>query len=122
MSTYNYGPITATALRLIKKFGEKATFTRETSAPETDEPWNGSEPIVETQILDAVFLKYKTEDIDGAIIRTSDQKVLVSAVGVTFELDQRVKLTRDGQDFVIISSAILNPGGTRLIYTLQVRQ
>lgn len=119
---FNYARAARTAQRLIDKFGSKAKLVGFVDVPNTDQP---NRPGTRTQFeqeFNMVFLNYKADDVDGTGIRQGDQKVLMSAMNVLIPAKLTGTIVRDGEAWSIVQIKILNPGGTRIIYTAQVRK
>lgn len=123
MSDFNYGRLAASAKGMIHKFGKLADLFVNVETPNVSEPWNP--PTIETKTLKTkmVFLSYKVEDIDGTVIKMGDRKVLVDAMSLTLtpEVDAWV-VDPDGVRYTVVNLKRIDPGNTKLLYTLQVRQ
>lgn len=119
---FNYGMVVKTAQRLIKRFGGSINIvvTNITPAAQGWKPGTTAAPtIIET---DGVFLNYEQKFVDGTVIKQGDQKVLFSAVGVEFPPEVSGYIIRKTEKWNIKSIRPLNPGGTVIIYSAQVRQ
>lgn len=122
VAKFNYGMVVRTAQRLIKRFGGliNIVVTNITPATEGWKPGTAGEPtIIET---DGVFLNYEEKFIDGTVIKRGDQKVLFSAQDIAFPPEVSGTITRGTEKWNIKSIKPLNPGGTVIIYSAQVRQ
>ena len=117
----------ALAKRLIEKNGQAITLRSFTAAaaPDPAKPW---EPGANTPVdatVNAVFLEYGLNYIDGTVVQTGDQKVLVpstdtAGAAISPKLDGEV--LRGAESWKIISLNPLNPNGQSIIYELQVRK
>lgn len=114
----------ATALRLLTKYGQAVTVTKRTAG--AYDIATGSAAVTETAQagIGAIF-DYGQGDIDGTLIQDGDKQVLLSpllASGddlVAPEVDDIV--TIDGVVCTIKSVKTLAPGGTPVLYDLNVR-
>lgn len=122
MSTFDYGRAAATASRLIKKFGVPVTIVATNISPNPGESWKPGVANPLTQGGLAVFLNYDQTLVDGTLIRSGDQKVLLSAGELTFAPSFIGYLQRGSEKWNIVKIEPLNPGDTLVMYTLQVRR
>jgi len=115
--TYDYGPITESATRLITKFGEEYTFTRTTDG--SYNPATGTASTTnETFTKNALVLEYNDRDLaNGAIIR-GDRRMLVESY--QFEVGDKVDIASDTYQVVNVSETA--PGGDIIVTNLQVRK
>lgn len=124
MSQFNYGRTVAASKRLINRFGDNATIVVSVDTPNVDEWKPATRTDVSTDVI-AVFLDYDEEFINGTTIRKDDQKVLFNA-SVTFAPNLVGYITRQVGDITerwnILNVKPLNPGGTIIMYTVQVRK
>jgi hypothetical protein len=111
----------ATALRLLRKYGQFMTLTQNT--PGSYDPATGS---VSTSasgetVTGAVF-DYPAKMIDGTLIRQGDKTVYLAAKGMTLTPAPGMTLTdADANTYTVITAQPLNPAGVAVIHTLQVR-
>lgn len=118
MSAFDYTRSQATALRLITKFGTSATLMRE-GAPVG--PVYNPEPGTQTELsVTVVFDTYRSDEIDGTLIRRDDLKVLMASGDVVPTVEDRLK-DASGNTFSIVQIDALKPGGTVLMWTMQCR-
>lgn len=117
MANYDYAKSQGTADRLIDKFGQVGTVKR---TENTGTPWNPTQTIMDYDCK-LVVLSYNNKDIDGSLIKASDKKVYVSALGLTIEPMTTDKLVIAGKENTIISVKPLNPAGVSVYYECQCR-
>lgn len=110
-----------TAVRLIKKFGRQTQVLIRATAPDTaGEPWDGNVSEGVPQTVDAVFLDFDDDQIDGSVIQAGDQKVLIAAKGNP-AIDTADSIIDAGRRWRIIDANLLKPGNVEFLWTLQVR-
>lgn len=122
MATFKYARLARTAQRLIERFGVKETLTGYTDVPNPTAP---NKPPIRTPVVlqaNAVFLDIDEKLIDGTLIKQGDMKVLLSCLEVTLPPQFKGTITQGADIWSIEQIKPLNPGGIRLIYTLQVRK
>lgn len=122
---FQYARLARTAQRLIDRFGISEKL--EGFVDGVPDPARPNRPPVRTpfgQDVNAVFLDIDTKLIDGTLIKTGDMKVLLSPGDVTIPLNLTGTISRSAEDEVwsIVNCRTLNPGGIKLLYTLQVRR
>ena len=115
--TYDYGPITESATRLITEYGKEYTFTRTTDG--TYNPATGTaSTTTETFAKNALVLEYNARDLaNGAILR-GDRRMLAEAY--SFEVGDKVDIASDTYQVVNVSETA--PGGDIIVTNLQVRK
>ena len=117
--TYDYSVPAATAIRLVKRFGQSATLRRSVYASGFDP---GAATVTDTPCRVAVT-DYSTRERDGTKIRVGDKKVLMSTEGLgSIEPTTQDKLLIGGVVHVIVDVSTLSPAGTPVLHTLQVRK
>ncbi|SDE96438.1 hypothetical protein SAMN05421538_11813 [Paracoccus isoporae] len=109
-----------TASRIIKRFGQTATFERPGESGGT--PWDPEPgtPTFHTAIVAVV--DYEQEHRDGTLIQANDLRVLVSVVGLDIVPNLADRLTIGGAEYSIANVTPLAPDGTVRMYDLQVRR
>ena len=139
---FQYARLARTAQRLIDRFGNVETLKgfvehqeepyaanyaddyADTGTPSTTAP--NRPPIRDpyTQSIKAVFLNIEDEHIDGTLIKAGDMKVLMSPLSATIRPLLTGTITREaeGEVWSVVKMKTLNPGGIKLLYTLQVRR
>jgi hypothetical protein len=113
----------ALAKKLIAKYGQKVTlkiFT--TTIPDPNSPWKPGAPGEALQEADGVFLRYEQSNIDGELIQSGDQKVLIPSEGLVIDPDVQGQVIRGSETWKIVKVSALNPNGQTILYTVQVRR
>jgi hypothetical protein len=128
----SYSALAAKADSLITKFGRSMTLTRNDQADPSDpsKPWRGSTGAADVSItVIGVFTDYTKEDVDGTLVRRGDKKVILSASAATTaagssnsKVEDYDALVDGGVSWNIVHTTVVEPGDTRIIYELQVRQ
>ncbi len=119
-----FDSVIALAKRLISKNGQTVTlrsFNAETPL-DPEKPWKPGNNTAVDQTIEAVFLGYEQRYIDGETIRAGDQRVFISAKGLTVPPEIEGLVLRGSELWKIISIKPLNPNGQVILYELQVRQ
>lgn len=123
---FQYSRMARTAKRLIDRFGGPAALKAYYDTPNPDQPNRPGTRVSVEQNLQAVFLKYEEKHIDGTQVKMGDQRVLIEAMSLVLPVQLKGQIVRqlDGESEVwnIVTIKPLNPGGVRLIYTIQVRR
>ena len=117
----------ALADRLITKNGEKAQLRRTTAGttPDPSVPFERDDPTTQNFPTAAVWLSYKDNRVDGAIIRRGDQRVLVPAADLGSIEPNNITdsiVRASGEAWNIVEVKPLSPNGQKIIYELQVRK
>lgn len=122
---FNYTNLRDTAAALIRRFGAPAVLVTYEDIPAPDP----ADPPVRTRVEHptiAVFLKYRSEDIDGTRVLAKDQQVLMHAdqsdMPPEGEVEGDHEIVRDGIAWKMIQVSILKPGPVTMLYKVQVRQ
>lgn len=117
---FNYAKSAATARKLLANFGQDLTLTKASVLGGTDEvgnPLPGTDELVITG--KGVSLDYNRQEIDGTNIIMGDQKLILEATDNAPEVEMTVPV--NGKTFRVMDVMPLEPAGTTVIYTLQVR-
>jgi hypothetical protein len=125
MSTqFQYARLARTAQRLIDRFGITENIVGFVDVPNPDQPNRPGSRIEYDQDVSAVFLKIDEKLVDGQLIKSGDMKVLVSPNMATLDVKMTGTISRAAENEVwsIVNIKTLNPGGVKLLYTLQVRR
>lgn len=124
---YDYSEFETLASDLIAEYGRALTMLKSGTTPNSvGEPWKGvsnrfSAATAGTEIaVTGVVLEYNERDFTDEVKR-GDKYVLVAAKGIA-DISLYDGLNDGGSVWRIVSSNILKPGGTSLLYALQVRQ
>ena len=122
-----YATTAAKAQALIKSRGRAITINHvaDAVAADPDRPWDTTDnPAGPTEFPTfGVFISYDSKDVDGEKIKATDLKLLVSPVGMPFDIANRDTITDSKHgDLSIQDIDPIEPGDTRVLYTLQVRR
>lgn len=117
MTSFDYARATATAQRLIARFGQSATLQRITNSGTSYNPTRTPADHACT----VVVLDFDDTLVDGTRIKKSDRRVIMSTAGLTIEPTTTDKLIVDGQTYAVHAVTSLNPGGTTVYWELQAR-
>jgi hypothetical protein len=113
-----YSGLQSTAAALIAGKGQPITLTSRT--PGAYDPATGTAAItVTTEVTAGVVLDFSSKDIDGTLIKVGDKRVILKAT--TILPTTTSTLTIGGVVHTIVDAYPVNPGGTLLIYKIQVR-
>lgn len=123
MTAFDYARSRATAERLIARFGRAVTVRRKAVSGAT-EAWNPSTGTVTTTDYPAtaVITEYAAREIDGTLIRREDRRVQLSTEGLNITPTTADALIVGSDVLAIVNVAPLEPGGTVVLYELQVRK
>ena len=118
--SYNYAQLTATATRLLTKFGEDTTITRLGGATFSPQLGSYSGGTTTTLAGQGVRLNYTSSEIDGEIIRRDDARLYFSGdVGLPRTDDDCLF---DAEHYRVMNVKALSPDGTDVMYELQLRR
>lgn len=118
MTAFDYTGLRATAQRLLSRFGQSATLTRRAASGTAYDP-----TISETgYTVTVAVMEYSNREREGALIQTGDKKVYLSTEGLSITPTVADTLTVGGAKHEIVNVMHLDPGGTVLMYELQVRR
>lgn len=118
MTTFNYARTRATAERLIERFGQTGALRRTTS---DSDPFNPAQTTADHVCTFAV-LDYAKRDVDGTLIKQTDQMVYLSTSGLAIAPETTDRLVVGGTALTIVSVKPLSPAGTVVMWELQVRK
>lgn len=114
---YDYGPLKATAERLIHRFGMAATL--ETAGAATGDPWNPTPGAVTQTEVQVVQGFERLRDAAGTLVgRTLHTLTISTSAGVVPQKADRIQV--DGQWVEIDEVRPVSPGGTDLLYEVDV--
>jgi len=117
---FNYTKSAATAKKLLTNFGQDLTFTKASVSGGQDQFGNPLPGTTELTVTGkGVALEYKRAEIDGTNIVMGDQKLILEATADAPEIEMTVPI--QGKTFRVMDVMPLEPAGTTVIYTLQVR-
>jgi hypothetical protein len=110
-----------TALRLLRKYGQSMTLTARTNG--AYDTATGAQTVTETaHTVTGAMFDYPAKMIEGTLIRQGDKQAIVAASGLAVTPAPGMKLTdAAGAVYTVVTAEALNPAGTAVIHTLQVR-
>lgn len=120
MSAFDYTKTAATVDRLLKRFGASATLQRVVHG--TYDPDTGTTTADTTSTWTGVGAKfdYEQKEIDGTNIRTGDQRVYLSVVGIV-NPQSGDTLAIGATTYNVVASRPLQPALMAVLYDVQVR-
>ena len=124
MSLFDYTKSATTALRLLTRFGQDVTLTRETTG--AYDPALSTAPVsTVTETRKAVLLDYDRINFgqtlqDGTRIQMGDRRCLMGADGS--EPTTLDYITVGGAKYPIKVVKALNPAGTPVLYDMLIRK
>lgn len=119
---FDYTRLARTAQRLIDRFGKLEKITGFTDIPNPDQPNRPGTRTLVDENTNCVFLDIDSKLVDGNLIRSGDMKVLAAPLNMTLDPRMTGTITRGAEIWSIVSIRELNPGGIKLLYTIQVRK
>lgn len=117
--------LAATAKRLIDANGRDVTLRQlDRGHANGSQPWRKPGATnVDVGPLKGVIVPFESNDIDGTLIRESDKKALVAANDTGANEIEKFDELIDGSDiWKIVRVKVINPGTTRVLYIIQLRQ
>lgn len=129
----NYASFRSLAERLIEANGRSLSLVRRDQDNPTDpaKPWRDSTEAAEiTVVVQGVFIDFEKEDFDGSLVRRGDKRILVADQSVIDEGGSAANLNIEDYDHIldgtvrwkILGVKVIEPGDTRIMFDLQVRQ
>jgi hypothetical protein len=115
--TYNYTPLTASAGRMIAKFGQQYTFTRTTKGAYNPATGQTSDSSATFTGYACLFDYSDADRADGTILQ-GDRRML--AEGGTYEVGDTVVVGSD--TYRVINISDIGPGGSVVASNLQIRK
>lgn len=120
MSTYS--ELAATAQELIDEYGQSVVLKKlDSSAADASKPWLDVNTSDVTATVKGVLLDYNERDVDGDLVRRGDMRAYVAHLTTDYR-DYDQLTDAEGRVFKIINVSLLNPGGTKLLYDMQLRK
>jgi len=121
------------AERLIEDNGRSLSLVRRDQGNPTDpaKPWRGSTEAAEVTVaVTGVVIEFEKEDFDGTLVRRGDKRILIADKSVIDEGTASANLKIEDYDHVldglirwkIITAVLIEPGDTRIMFDLHVRQ
>lgn len=122
-----YDDMAATAAELIAEFGQPVTLTHSVPGAYDTETGTSAAATVTTQACLGVEEAYSARSIDGTLILAGDKKLMLSVettagTAVTAPAVEDTVTFADASVWTIKAVEPLSPGGTALLYTLQLRR
>jgi len=103
----------------IESAGRAAKF-RKKALNTVGNPWDGSDDVgVDVDVI-AVFVDYKTNEIDGSVIQRGDKKCLVSPKYIA-DMKEFEKVIDDGE-WQIVDYSEVKPAAVSMLYKVQLRR
>ena len=129
----DYASFRLLAERLIEENGRNLSLVRLDQGNPTDPamPWRGSTDADEiTVVVKGVVIEFEKEDFDGTLVRRGDKRVLIADKSVIDEGGTATNLKIEDYDFMldglvrwkIMNAELIEPGDTRIMFDLHVRQ
>lgn len=110
---YNYGPIAATAIRLISEFGRTVTLRTIAKSGTSYDPILTN---TDTSIK-AVVTAFKASEIDGTLIMATDKKLITTSAVTTVD-----KIIDGSIEYSIVAVDEVKPATTALVYKAVLRR
>ena len=114
---FDYEKTQATALKLLKRFGEEYTFTRTTDGAYNPATGKTSQSSSTFTKFCAIF-DYNDRERTLESIQAGDRRVI--AENYAYQVGDKVSI--NSESYRVVSVEEINPNGTRVINTLQVRK
>lgn len=126
-ATYNYGPISQKAVKLIAKYGKTVTLGAASQTPaDANKPWRGPAAASDvTKTPKGVVASFEKSDIDGDAIKSTDAKLIVAAQDPAlagFDIKTVTYAIVDGSSIGAVYLKSAKPGDTELVYSFRLRQ
>lgn len=129
----NFTSLRATAERLIRENGRDMTVVKrdQVNLADPSKPWRQNLTTEDVSLtVRGVFAEFEFQDTDGTIVRRGDKQVLVAASAVedattgtqTAALETFDYLLDGAVRWQIVNGQSFEPGPSRVLYILQVRQ
>ena len=129
----DYASFRLLAERLIEENGRDLSLVRRDQGNPTDpaKPWRGSTEADEiTVVVKGVVIGFEKEDFDGTLVRRGDKQILIADKSVIDEGGSASNLKIEDYDHVldgdvrwkILTAELIEPGDTRIMFDLHVRQ
>ncbi len=118
MSSLFYDRMAQTANRLIDKYGRSITFRRATLSGSNFNPTVATEDFTAT----AAIIDYSSREIDGTNILAGDKRALVKVEDLEIEPQPTDICFIGGVKHKVVQVRPTNPGGTVVMYDVQLRR
>ena len=112
------------AQRLIAKHGRTITVRKLSETPaDGAKPWRGTGASYEYAVeVIGVMTDYREEEIDGTNILVGDKRMLAASKDVAQSLQYATSLLDNEQVWSVEAVKVIEPGTTRIMYEMRVRQ
>jgi len=118
--SFSYQCLAGTVAREIAEKGRDIILRRRSHG--FDPATGQMNETVSEQSLRGLFTLYELSQRDGTTVRQGDQALLLAAEDLTAAPSEADEVIDDGSSWQVMSVERLQPGGTALLYRLQVRQ
>jgi hypothetical protein len=118
MSRKDYSGLKATASRLIDKFGQDATLSKQ--GADTGQPWDPEPGAATTSAIILCDIGYSLVNRNETLVQQGDRRVLISAAGSEPVVGDEVIV--ESVTYTLVESMPLTPGGTVLMYEAILRK
>ena len=113
-----YSGLAATAKNLLGKFGQNITVSRYTVGAIDPITGLGSGGTFSSFTGSGAVFDIDTRLVDGDNVLATDNNLYLES---TTEILANDKVTANGTDYIAVSVSPLNPGGTVVMYVVQIR-
>jgi len=120
MKRKDYTKVRRNADRSIVRAGTSGVLR--VPGPTTGDPWEPVEGAGTDYPVSVVVTEYADRDVDGTLIQQTDKKALISAEGLTIEIDQASELVIAGDVYNIIAIEKIKPADVVVLYEAQIRK
>lgn len=117
MSSF-YASLAGTASKLLASYGQQLTFTRTTLGDYSPATSTATTSSLTYKGYGAV-LGYKTAEIDGTAILSSDLKIMLEKTKQVPQTNDRVAV--GGASYVLVGVKSTSPAGVPVVYECQAR-
>jgi len=115
-----YSGLTSTAAKLLLKYGQSVVLKHETGG--TVDPATGvvTVPATENTVTGyGVASRYKNAEVDGTLIRSGDQRLILEKVSVVPKTGWKAQVS--GKEYKVMDVMPISPGNEDVIYICQLR-
>ena len=118
--SFDYASIRGTATSLIKTFGQSAVLQHRRD--DVDPATGVNVPTIEEYAVTVVVGSYSKRAIEAGLVSVGDQNVLMSGETIDAVHESRDRLIIGDKKYQIIRVEEVTPGGTNVLYDMQVRR
>ena len=115
-----YSGLSVTAARLLLKYGQSVMLKYETGG--TIDPATGivTVPATENTVTGyGVSSRYKNAEVDGSLIRSGDQRLILEKVSTVPQTGWRAQVS--GKEYKVMDVMPVSPSNEDVIYICQLR-